>query len=116
MAYGYLMGFMYDVGNGVGEFLRDEEKAGYTPMTLPEIVTEYIDERNLLCVFLLRRNIRSYIKKHTTANGVEYAEPFNQELRFPEDYFEGDLQVFLQNILSLLDAECKSRIKKMFSY
>jgi hypothetical protein len=115
MKYGILMGFMYEVGNGVGEFLPDEEKDAYVPLSLPAIVNEYFDTHGMVSVFFLKKQIKGYIKKNTTANGVEYAEPFNQELRFPEDYFEGELQVFLQNVLSLLDAERKSRIKKFFS-
>jgi hypothetical protein len=114
MAYGYLMDFMFDVGIGVGEFLQDEEKAEFTPMTLAQIVKDYIDKRNFLCVVFLRRNIKRYIKHHMTADGLEYADPFDQELSFAEDYFEGDLHVFLTNVLSLLEAERKSRLRRYF--
>jgi hypothetical protein len=115
MAYGFLMGFMYDVGIAVGEFLEDEEKEKFVPLTLPEIVAEYVDSHGVLCVFFLRRNIKKYIKKYMTIDGLEYKDPFDQELSFAEDYFEGDLHVFLTNVLALLDAERKSRIKKFFS-
>jgi hypothetical protein len=115
MIYGVLMGFMYEVGAGVGEFLSDEERVIYVPLPLSEIVSEYFDTHGMVSVFLLKRQIKSYIKKNMTANGLVYSEPFNQELRFPEDYFDGDLSVFLKNVLSLLDAERKSRIKRYFS-
>ena len=108
------MDFMFDVGIGVGEFLQDEEKAEFTPMTLAQIVKDYIDRRNFLCVIFLRRNIRCYIKHHMTADGLEYADPFDQELSFAEDYFEGDLHIFLTNVLSLLEAESNSRLRKYF--
>jgi len=113
--YGFLMGFMYDVGIAVGEFLEDEEKESFVPQTLPEIVAEYVDTHGMICVYFLRRNIKQYVKKHMTVDGLEYADPFDQELSFAEDYFEGDLHVFLTNVLSLLDAERKSRIRKFFS-
>ena len=115
MRYGVLMGFMYEVGAGVGEFLSDEEKDIYVPLSLPEIVSEYFDTHGIVSVFFLKRQIKSYIKKNMTTDGLAYAEPFNQELRFPEDYFDGDLHVFLTNVLSLLDAERKARIKAWFS-
>ncbi|HEY0285749.1 MAG TPA: hypothetical protein VGC62_01825 [Pseudomonas sp.] len=115
MIYGILMGFMYEVGTGVGEFISDEERDNYVQMSLPEIVSEYFDTHGIVSAFFLKRQIKSYIKRNMTADGLEYAEPFNQELRFPEDYFEGDLLVFLTNVLSLLDAEVKSRIKGYFS-
>lgn len=115
MAFGFLMGFMYDVGIAVGEFLEDEEKEKFVPQTLPEIVADYVDTHGMICVFFLRRNIKQYVKKYMTVEGLEYADPFDQELSFAEDYFEGDLHVFLTNVLFLLDAERKSRIKKFFS-
>lgn len=115
MIYGVLMGFMYEVGAGVGEFLSDEERVIYVPLQLSEIVSEYFDTHGIGSVFFLKRQIKSYIKKNMTASGLIYSEPFNQELRFPEDYFEGDLHVFLTNVLALLDAERKARIKKFFS-
>lgn len=115
LTYGFLMGFMYDVGIAVGEFLEDEDKENFVPLTLPEIVAEYMDTHGVLCVFFLKRNIKKYIKKYMTVDGLEYADPFDQELSFAEDYFEGDLHVFLTNVLSLLDAERKSRIKGFFS-
>jgi hypothetical protein len=115
MKYSSLTGFMYDVGKGVGEFLTEEEKAVFVPQTSAEIVKEYVDESYLLDRFLLRRNINKYIKNNLTADGLEYAHPFEYELAFPEDYFEGDLHVFLTNVLALLDAERKARIKALFS-
>ncbi|MEQ7921899.1 hypothetical protein ABQX22_22080 [Xanthomonas sp. WHRI 1810A] len=114
MKYSSLMSFMYDVGNGVGEFLTDEEKAVFVPLTLAEIVKAYVDESYPLDRFLLRRNIKSYIKNHLSADGLEYAYPFEYELTFPEDYFEGDLHVFLKNVLFLLEVERKARIKAFF--
>ena len=115
MKYSSLTGFMYDVGKGVGEFLTDEGKAVFVPQTLAEIVREYVDESYPLDRYLLRRNIKKYIKNHLTADGLEYAHPFEYELAFPEDYFEGDLHVFLTSVLALLDAERNARIKAFFS-
>ena len=115
MKYGSLMGFMYHVGSCVGEFLGDEEKVDFIPMELSEIVKEYVEDSYFLDRFLLRKNIKKYIKNHLTSDGLEYAYPFEYDLAFPEDYFEGDLHVFLTNVLSLLDAERKSRIRKFFS-
>jgi hypothetical protein len=114
--YGFLMGFMYDVGIAVGEFLEDEEKDSYVPLALPEIVAEYVDTHSALCVFFLKRNIKKYMNKNMTADGLEYVDPFDQELSFAEDYFEGDLHVFLTNVLSLLEAEKISRIRKYLFY
>lgn len=114
MAYTVLMGFMYEVGNGVGEFLPDEEKDAYVPLSLSDIVREYFDTHGTVSVFFLKIQIKSYIKRNMTVDGLEYAEPFNQELRFPEDYFEGDLYVFLKNVLALLETERKSRIRNYF--
>jgi len=108
------MGFMYEVGNGVGEFLSDEDKDLYVPLALPEIVKAYVDTHGMISVFFLKIQIRGYIKKNMTVNGLEYAEPFNQKLRFPEDYFEGDLYIFLTNVLALLNTECKSRFRRFF--
>ncbi|MEQ7921903.1 hypothetical protein ABQX22_22100 [Xanthomonas sp. WHRI 1810A] len=105
---------MYDVGIAVGEFLVDEEKDSYVPLTLPEIVAEYVDTHSTLCVFFLKRNIKKYIDKNMTADGLEYADPFDQELSFAEDYFEGDLYVFLTNVLALLDAASKLRSSHLF--
>jgi hypothetical protein len=109
------MGFMYHVGACVGEFLRDEEKVDFIPMTLAEIVRDYVEDSYFLDRFLLRRNIKKYIENYLTVDGLEYAYPFEYDLAFPEDYFEGDLHVFLTNVLALLDAERKARIKKFFS-
>lgn len=108
MAYGLITGFIYNVGEGVGEFLSDDEKAQFTPLGLDQIVKSYVDERNLLNVVFLKRQIKKYIKKHMTQEGLEYIDPpFGQETSFVEDYFEGDLYVFLTNVLSLLDTEYK---------
>jgi len=115
MKYGFLTGFMYHVGTCVGEFLQDEEKKSFAPMTLPEIVKDYVCHSNFLDRFFLRRNIRQYIKNNLTSDRLEYAYPFEYDLAFPEDYFEGDLHVFLTNVLSLLDSERKSRVRKFFS-
>ncbi len=110
MAYGLITGFIYNVGEGVGEFLSDDEKAQFTPLGLDQIVKSYVDERNMLNVAFLKRQIKKYIKKHMTPEGLGYVDPpFNQETSFVEDYFEGDLYVFLTNVLSLLDTEYKIR-------
>ncbi|MNJ45445.1 hypothetical protein D3C77_405390 [compost metagenome] len=116
MAYGLIIDFIYDVGEGVGEFLPDDEKAQFTPLGLDQIVKNYIDDRNLLNVFFLKRQITHYIKNHMTPEGLEYVHPpFGQETSFVEDYFEGDLYVFLTNVLSLLDKECKVRSRNFLS-
>ncbi|OUM07445.1 hypothetical protein BW686_11050 [Pseudomonas syringae] len=115
MAYGSITDFMHDVGDGVGEFLRDEEKQDFTPLRLDEIVKNYIDERGFLSIFILSRQVNAYIKKNVTAQGLAYVDPpFGQETSFPEDYFEGDLYVFLTNVLTLLDLETKRRVREFF--
>lgn len=113
MKYGFLTGFMYHVGTCVGEFLQDEEKESFAPMTLPEIVKDYVDHSSFLDRFFLRRNIRQYIKNNLTSDRLKYAYPFEYDLAFPEDYFEGDLHVFLKNVVFLLDGASKPRIKKI---
>jgi hypothetical protein len=116
MAYRLITDFIYEVGDGVGEFLPDNEKALFTPLSLDQIVKEYIDERNLLNVFFLKRQIKHYIKKHMTPEGLEYVHPpFGQDTSFVEDYFEGDLCVFLTKTLTLLDKEFKARAPKVIS-
>lgn len=116
MAYGLITDFIYEVGDGVGEFLPDDEKTLFSPPTLDQIVKEYIDERNLLNVFFLKRQIKHYIKNHMTPEGLEYVHPpFGQDTSFVEDYFDGDLYVFLTNTLGLLDKEFKARAPKVIS-
>lgn len=116
MAYGLIIDFIYDVGEGVGEFLPDDEKAQLAPLGLDQIVKNYIDERNLLNAFFLRRQIKKYIKNHMTPEGLKYVDPpFGQETSFVEDYFEGDLYVFLTNVLNLLDKEYKVRSQNFLS-
>lgn len=51
MAYRLITEFIYEVGEGVGEFLTDDEKAVFKRIELDEIVRGYIDDRNLLNVF-----------------------------------------------------------------
>ncbi|CAM3452699.1 hypothetical protein BZK31_26940 [Pseudomonas floridensis] len=110
MSYGFLSGFIYDVADSVGEFLSDEQKRELPPPSLEEIVKTYIDKRNLLSAFCLRLQIKKYIKEYTSPHGLEYVDPpFNQETSFPEDYFEGDLYVFLTNTLTFLNREIKAR-------
>lgn len=115
MKYMFLSGFMYEVGDGVGEYLAEEEKDYYTPMTLKDIVREYSIGRNVLNFFLLKRDIKKYIKSNMGPDGLEYVyPPFDQETSFPEDYFEGDLYVFLTSVLDLLDSEIKLRLRNIF--
>jgi hypothetical protein len=112
VAYRLITEFIYDVGEGVGEFLTDDEKAQFKRIELDEIVRGYIEDRNLLNVFFLKRQIKSYIKNYMTPEGLEYVDPpFGQETSFVEDYFEGDLYFFLKNVLSLLDKEFKNRLR-----
>lgn len=116
MAYGLITDFIYDVGEGVGEFLRDDEKSEFTPQGLQEIVKKYIDDRNLLNVIFLKKQIRHYIKHHMTPEGLKYVHPpFGQETSFVEDYFEGDLHAFLKMVLKLLDNELNFRSRDFFS-
>lgn len=115
MKYGLISGFMYSVGAGVGEFLHDEEREVFVPLTLPEIVEGYVDECGLWNVFFLRRQIRSYIRSNMTPEGLEYSDdPFHQDYRFPEDYFEGDLLFFLNSVIALLNKEFSFRMNKKF--
>lgn len=109
---------MYEVGEGVGEFLSDEEKEKYQPLTLPEIVKGSFGKGgalNLMHALILKRQIIHYIKNHMSAEGLEYAcPPFDQETSFAEDYFEGDLYNFLTNVLTLLDVEIKAKRQHFF--
>jgi len=116
MKYGLINDFIYDVGDAVGEFLPEEEKIDLTPINLEDIVKKYIDERNLLNVFFLKRQIKIYIKSHMTPDGLEYAyPPFGQDTSFVEDYFEGDLHTFFIRVISLLDLESKNRLRSFLS-
>ncbi|MBF7143115.1 MULTISPECIES: hypothetical protein [Pseudomonas] len=116
MKYGLINDFIYDVGDAVGEFLPEEEKIDLTPINLEDIVKKYIDERNLLNVFFLKRQIKIYIKSHMTPDGLEYAyPPFGQDTSFVEDYFEGALHTFFIRVISLLDLESKNRLRSFLS-
>lgn len=116
--YGSLHAFMYQVGDEVGEFLTDEEKKEFQPLSLPEIVHESFSEGGVLGLvhaYILKRQISHYIKHHMTPEGLEYVDPpFGQETSFAEDYFEGDLYDFLTTVLDLLDSEIKGRRRKFF--
>lgn len=109
MKYNTLIDFMYEVGNGVGEFLPDEQKAGLVPLALADIVRQYVSARNGLNIFLLKWEIKRYISTHMTSEGLVYGDPFDEELSFAEDYFEGDLLVFLTRVLQLLDSARRER-------
>jgi hypothetical protein len=37
MAYGLMTDFLYEVGEGVGQFLTEVEKANFTPLSLEDI-------------------------------------------------------------------------------
>ena len=115
MTYGLMLDFLFDVANGVGEFLQDEEKLEFTPLGLDAIVKEYIAERNILNAFFLKRQINSYIRNHMTPEGLEYVDPpFNQDTSFVEDYFEGGLHDFLESVTSLLDKEMRGWKRRVF--
>lgn len=115
--YMHLHSFMYEVGEGVGEFLSAEEKAGFQPLSLPEIVRNSFGKGGivgLVHAMILKRQIRSYIRRYMTADGLAYVyPPFGQETSFAEDYFEGDLYDFLSSVLVLLDAEIKLRRQRL---
>lgn len=116
----HLHSFIYEVGEGVGEFLSDEEKQHFKPLTLPEIVKKSFGSGGMLSLIhalVLRRQIKLYIRNHMTADGLAYVyPPFGQETSFPEDYFEGDLLVFLNGVLMLLDSEIENRAPKLFRF
>lgn len=117
--YMHLHSFMYEVGEGVGEFLSDDEKKHFQPLTLPEIVKDSFGEGGVLSLvhaIILKKQIAHYIKNHMGAEGLEYVDPpFDQETSFAEDYFEGDLYTFLTSVMELLDSEMKARRRKFFS-
>ncbi|WP_122207573.1 hypothetical protein [Pseudomonas viridiflava] len=116
MAYGLMLDFLFDVGDGVGEFLHDEEKLVFRPLGLDAIVKEYVAERNMLNAFFLKRQIKSYISNHMTPQGLEYVDPpFNQDTSFVEDYFEEDLHEFLKKVMCLLDREMEDWRRKVLS-
>jgi len=104
MAYGHIMGFMYDVGNSVGEFLDEDEQI--VPETLPKIVHAYVQEYYWLDIFLLRRQIKRYLAKYASDGQVDhYDPPFNQELCFVQERFHCELFGFLNQVLALVDKE-----------
>lgn len=119
MQYSYILGFMFSVGDAVGEFLDEEEKKGFKPLTLPQIVKECIGYGllDLLHAILFKREIKTYIRRNMTPEGLQYVDPpFGQDTSFAEDYFEGDLYVFLTTLSELLDSEIKFRRKKLFGF
>jgi hypothetical protein len=119
MRYAYLHGFMFSVGDAVGEFLDEEEKKGFQPLTLPQIVKECIGYGflDLLHAILFKREIKTYIRRNMTPEGLQYVDPpFGQDTSFAEDYFEGDLYVFLTTVSALLDSEIRIRRKKLFGF
>lgn len=115
--YMHLHSFMYEVGEGVGEFLLAEEKAGFKSLNLPEIVRKSFGKGGvveLVHAVMLKRQIKSYVRRYMTADGLAYVyPPFGQETSFAEDYFEGDLYDFLSSVLVLLDAEIKLRRQRL---
>lgn len=116
----HLHSFMYEVGEGVGEFLLAEEKTGFQPLSLPEIVKKSFGKGGiveLVHALILKRQIKSYVRRYMTADGLVYVyPPFGQETSFAEDYFEGDLYDFLSSVLVLLDAEIKVRRQRLFRF
>lgn len=116
----HLHSFMYEVGEGVGEFLSDEEKQEFEPLTLPQIVKKSFGDGGVLSLIhalVLRRQIKLYIRNHMTIDGLAYVyPPFGQETSFAEDYFEGDLYDFLSSVLVLMDAEIKVRRQRLFRF
>jgi hypothetical protein len=93
MAYGHIMGFMYDVGEAVGEFMPEGEVN--VPDTLEEIVHTYVHDYYWFDVFLLRRQIINYLAKYAVDGKVDHCDPpFNQELCFVEYYFQCELFPF----------------------
>uniref|UniRef100_A0A7C1WSG9 Uncharacterized protein n=1 Tax=Pseudomonas graminis TaxID=158627 RepID=A0A7C1WSG9_9PSED len=119
MQYSYILGFMFSVGDAVGEFLAEEEKKKFEPLTLPQIVNEYIGYgfMDLLHAILFKRQIKTYIRRNMTPEGLQYVDPpFGQDTSFAEDYFEGDLYVFLTTVSALLDSEIKIRRRKLFGF
>lgn len=119
MRYAYIHGFMFSVGDAVGEFLTEEEKGEFEPLTLPPIVKECIGYGflDLLHAILFKREMKTYIRRNMTTEGLQYVDPpFGQDTSFAEDYFEGDLYVFLTTVSALLDSEIKIRRKKLFGF
>jgi len=119
MRYAYIHGFMFSVGDAVGEFLTEEEKGEFESLTLPQIVKECIGYGflDLLHAILFKREIKTYIRRNMTPEGLQYVDPpFGQDTSFAEDYFEGDLYVFLTTVSALLDSEIKIRRKKLFGF
>ncbi|AZE99913.1 hypothetical protein C4J95_2451 [Pseudomonas orientalis] len=116
--YMHLHSFMYEVGEGVGEFLSDDEKKYFQPLTLSEIVKNSFGKGGVLSLvhaLILKKQIAHYIRSHMGAEGLEYVDPpFGQETSFAEDYFEGDLYTFLTGVMELLDSEMKARRRKLF--
>ena len=116
--YMHLHSFMYEVGEGVGEFLLDEEKVGFQRLSLTEIVRNSFGEGGIVELvhsLILRRQIKSYIRQYMTPDGLMYVyPPFGQETSFAEDYFEGGLFEFLSSVSALLDSEIKARKHAFF--
>ena len=115
MAYGHIMGFMYDVGIAIGEFQDDEEMVSTD--VLADIVRDYVQGYYWLDIVLLRKQIKSYLVK-CMRDGVLgcYDPPFNQELCFVEDRFGCELQDFLLKVLALLDVEIGRKRNRIVDY
>lgn len=110
---------MFSVGDAVGEFLAEEEKKEFEPLTLPQIVKACIGYGflDLVHAILFKREIKTYIRRNMTPEGLQYVDPpFGQDTSFAEDYFEGDLYVFLTTVSALLDSEIKIRRKKLLGF
>lgn len=106
MAYCHIMGFMYEAGRAVGEFSDEDPDA--LPVTLPEIVHRYVQEYYWLDIFLLRRQLKRYLRRFSVGEFVDYYDPpFNQELMFVEYRFDCGLFEFLTALGTHLDKEIR---------
>jgi len=104
VAYWHIMGFMYEAGRAVDAF--SGEDSDEVQVTLPEIVHDYVQEYYWLDIFLLRQQIKRYLRKFSVGQFVDYYDPpFNQELMFVEYYFNCGLFEFLTEVNEVLDTE-----------
>lgn len=61
-------------------------------------------------------DITHSIHSPMTPAGLEYEDPlFGQDTSFAEDYFDGDLYVFLTTVSALLDENVRAHRRRIFS-
>lgn len=110
MDFGRIKGFMYALGNGLGEYHQRPEAAR---QTLAEIVSDYARMHHWATLLLLWFQIRLYLFTYASNQAVDYYNPpFNQDLCFVEEHFGCDLFGFLSDVIALLADELRKKSRR----